>query len=114
MHMKFFVDTADTAEIKSLASSGLLDGMTTNPSLVARTGKKFTDVIREICAIVPRAISAEVAATDYDVSRHPMQAAKPGAHVATLPPRSLFNHPLTDKGLAAFLADRGNTGQTIA
>src|SRR6202167_5775292 len=64
--MKFFVDTADTAEIKSLASSGLLDGVTTNPSLVAKTGKKFTDIIREICAVVPGPVSAEVAATDYD------------------------------------------------
>lgn len=217
--MKFFVDTADTAEIKSLASSGLLDGVTTNPSLVAKTGKKFTDIVRDICAVVPGPVSAEVAATDYDgmmreasvlreiarnvtikvpltpdglracrklasegtmvnvtlcfsaaqallaakagatfVSpfvgrlddigqsgmaliadimqiysayqfktevlvasvRHPMhvvEAAKLGAHVATLPPavlRSLFNHPLTDKGLAAFLADWGKTGQTIA
>ena len=64
--MKFFVDTADTAEIKSLAASGLLDGVTTNPSLVAKTGKKFTDTIAEICAIVPGPVSAEVAATDYD------------------------------------------------
>ncbi len=51
--MKFSVDTADTAEIKSLAASGLLDGVTTNPSLVAKTGKKFTDIIREICAASP-------------------------------------------------------------
>jgi transaldolase len=217
--MKFFVDTADTAEIKSLASSGLLDGVTTNPSLVAKTGKKFTEIIREICSVVPGPVSAEVAATDYDgmmreasvlreiarnvaikvpltpdglrackkltsdgtmvnvtlcfsaaqallaakagasfispfVGRlddvgqsgmaliaeimqiynayhfrtevlvasvrspmHVVEAAKLGAHVATVPPpvlRSLFNHPLTDKGLAAFLADWGKTGQTIA
>jgi transaldolase len=217
--MKFFVDTADTAEIKSLASSGLLDGVTTNPSLVAKTGKKFTTIIAEICAIVPGPVSAEVAATDYDgmmreaavlreiaknvtikvpltpdglracrklssegtmvnvtlcfspaqallaakagasfispfVGRiddvgqsgmavvadilqiynayrfptevlvasvrspmHVVEAAKLGAHVATLPPavlRSLFNHPLTDKGLAAFLADWNKAGQTIA
>src|ERR1700709_2733052 len=64
--MKFFVDTADTAEIKSLASSGLLDGVTTNPSLLAKTGKKFTEIVGEICAIVPGPVSAEVAATDYD------------------------------------------------
>jgi transaldolase len=217
--MKFFVDTADTAEIKSLASSGLLDGVTTNPSLVAKTGKKFADIIREICAMVLGPVSAEVAAQDYDgmmreasvlreiaknvtikvpltpdglrackrlrddgtmvnvtlcfsaaqallaakagasfvspfVGRlddvgqsgmaliadimqiynayhfktevlvasvrspmHVVEAAKLGAHVATLPPpvlRSLFNHPLTDKGLATFLADWGKTGQTIA
>ena len=217
--MKFFVDTADTAEIRSLASSGLLDGVTTNPSLVAKTGKKFTDIIADICAVVPGPVSAEVAATDYDgmmreaavlreiaknvtikvpltpdglracktlstggtmvnvtlcfsaaqallaaksgatfvspfVGRlddvgesgmaliadimqifkayqyktevlvasvrgpmHVIEAAKLGAHVATLPPavlRSLFNHPLTDKGLAAFVSDWAKTGQTIA
>ncbi len=64
--MKFFVDTADTAEIKSLAASGLLDGVTTNPSLVAKTGKKFLEVLAEICAVVPGPVSAEVAATDFD------------------------------------------------
>ena len=64
--MKFFVDTADTAEIRSLAATGLLDGVTTNPSLVAKTGKKFQDVMAEICAIVPGPVSAEVAATEFD------------------------------------------------
>jgi transaldolase len=217
--MKFFVDTADTAEIRSLAASGLLDGVTTNPSLVAKTGKKFVEVIADICATVPGPVSAEVAALDYDgmmaearvlrgvaknvavkvpltpdglracraltddgamvnvtlcfsaaqallaakagatfVSpfvgrlddigqngmdliadimaifrnypfktevlvasvRHPIhviEAAKLGAHIVTLPPavlRSLFNHALTDKGLAAFLADWKKTGQQIA
>jgi transaldolase len=218
--MKFFVDTADTAEIKSLAASGLLDGVTTNPSLIAKSGRKILDVVAEICAIVEGPVSAEVAATDYDgmmreaavlkkiaanvtvklpltpdglrackaltgegvktnvtlcfsaaqallaakagatfVSpfvgrlddigqdgmgliadivqiyrnypalttevlvasiRHPIhvvQSAKLGAHVATLPPnvlRMLYGHPLTDKGLAAFLADWAKTGQSIA
>jgi transaldolase len=218
--MKFFVDTADTAEIRSLAASGLLDGVTTNPSLVAKTGKKFLDVLADICATVPGPVSAEVAATDFDgmlaearvlrevaknvtvkvpltpdglracryltddgamvnvtlcfsaaqailaakagatfvspfVGRlddigengmgliadivqiyrnypafktevlvasvrnpmHVIEAGKIGAHIATLPPavlRSLFNHPLTDKGLAAFLADWAKTGQRIA
>jgi len=217
--MKFFVDTADTAEIKSLAASGLLDGVTTNPSLVAKTGKKFLDVLAEICATVPGPVSAEVAATDYDgmlaearvvravakniavkvpltpdglracrhltgdgamvnvtlcfsaaqallaakagatfvspfIGRlddigqygmgliadimaiyrnyafktevlvasvrsplHVVEAGKLGAHVATLPPavlRAMFNHPLTDKGLAGFLADWAKTGQHIA
>ncbi|MBC7634832.1 MAG: fructose-6-phosphate aldolase [Acetobacteraceae bacterium] len=218
--MKFFVDTADTADIKALAESGLLDGVTTNPSLIAKSGRKILDVVAEICAMVPGPVSAEVAATDYDgmmreaavlqkiadnvcvklpltpdglracktltgdgvmtnvtlcfsaaqaliaakagatfVSpfvgrlddlgqdgmeliadivqiydnypalttevlvasvRHPIhvvQAAKLGAHVATLPPnvlRMLYSHPLTDKGLAAFLKDWAATGQTIA
>ncbi len=218
--MKFFVDTADVAEIKSLADSGLLDGVTTNPSLVANAGRQMRDIIAEICAIVPGPVSAEVAAADFDgimregrvlreiarnvtvkvpltpdglracrklsddgtmvnvtlcfspaqallaakagasfvspfVGRlddvgehgmgliadimaifrnypylktevlvasvrnpmHVVEAAKLGAHVATLPPavlRSLFNHPLTDKGLATFLADWAKTGQRIA
>jgi transaldolase len=218
--MKFFVDTADTAEIKSLAASGLLDGVTTNPSLIAKSGRKILDVIAEICEIVDGPVSAEVAATEYeaimreaavlrkiavnvavkvpltpdglracktlssegtmvnvtlcfsagqallaakagatfispfvgrldDVGQdgmelideivtiydnydalttqvlvasirnpiHVITAAKLGAHVATLPPavlRSLYHHPLTDKGLAAFLADWAKTGQTIA
>ena len=217
--MKFFVDTADTAEIKALASSGLLDGVTTNPSLIAKSGRRIAEVVAEICALVPGPVSAEVAATEYegmmaeakvlrriakniavkvpltpdglracrhltddgamvnvtlcfsaaqallaakagasfispfvgrldDIGqdgmgliadivqiyrnyafktevlvasvRHPIHvvaAAKLGAHVATVPPavlRSLFNHPLTDKGLAAFLADWAKTGQQIA
>ncbi|MSO77186.1 MAG: fructose-6-phosphate aldolase [Alphaproteobacteria bacterium] len=217
--MKFFVDTADLTEIRDLAETGLLDGVTTNPSLIAKTGRDFFTVVREICQIVPGPVSAEVAATDHatmlaegrrlarlapniavkvpltmdglktckvlsregamvnvtlcfsaaqailaakagaafvspfvgrldDVGqagmglieeivtiyrqyaafttevlvasvRHPqhvVEAAKLGAHVATLPPavlRQLFAHPLTDKGLAAFLADWQKTGQSI-
>ena len=219
--MKFFVDTADVDEIRELADSGLLDGVTTNPSLVAKSGRDFIEVLAEICALVPGPVSAEVAATEaggmlaeaerllkvadnvmikvpltweglkacsalsrdgvgvnvtlcfsaaqailaakagaayvspfvgrlddigqdgmaligeirqiYDnyagtlnteilvaSVRHPMhvvEAAKIGAEVVTLPPkilRQLVNHPLTDKGLAAFLADWAKTGQTIA
>ena len=64
--MKFFVDTADVAEIKDLAATGLLDGVTTNPSLVAKAGRDFKEIVAEICAVVPGPVSAEVAATDYD------------------------------------------------
>jgi transaldolase len=64
--MKFLVDTADTSEIKSLADSGLPDGVTTDRSVVAKTGKKFTDIIREFRAAVAGPISAEVSATDSD------------------------------------------------
>jgi transaldolase len=64
--MKFFVDTADVAEIAELAASGMLDGVTTNPSLVAKAGRDFKTIIAEICAIVPGPVSAEVAALDYD------------------------------------------------
>ena len=217
--MKFFLDTADINEIKELAASGLVDGVTTNPSLVMKSGRKFLDVVKEICTIVPGPISAEVISTDhktmlaegrklaklaknvvvkvpltpdglktckalsdegtkvnvtlcfspaqallaaksgatyispfvgrlddigtdgmqliadiiqiyrsYDTIttevlvasvRHPIhviQAAKMGADVATMPPnvlKMMYNHPLTDKGLAAFLADWAKTGQTI-
>jgi len=217
--MKFFVDTADTDEIRDLAATGLVDGVTTNPSLVAKTGRRFLDVVREICEMVPGPVSAEVTATDFgtmlkegkklaalapniavkvpltpdglktckalsdagtmvnvtlcfspgqailaakagasfispfigrldDIAadgmkliadictiygqyesfttevlvasiRHPMhviEAAKLGAHVATMPPsvlRQLYRHPLTDAGLAAFLADWEKTGQSI-
>ncbi len=217
--MKFFVDTADVDEIRDLAATGLLDGVTTNPSLVAKSGKPFLQVVREICEIVEGPVSAEVTATDHptmlsegrklaqlagnvavkvpltpdglktcrvladdgvmvnvtlcfsasqsilaakagaafvspfigrldDISRdgmgliaeirmiydnyeeftteilvasvrspnHVAEAAKIGADVATIPPgviRQLFNHPLTDKGLDAFLADWAKTGQSI-
>jgi transaldolase len=216
--MKFFVDTADTAEIRDLAETGLLDGVTTNPSLVHKAGRDFLEVVREICGIVPGPVSAEVVATDhegmmreaevlrriadniavkvpltidglktckaltgdgtmvnvtlcftanqallaakagasfispfvgrhddtgldgmqiiseirliydnYDFAteilvasvRHPihvLEAAKIGADVMTAPPaviRQLFRHPLTDRGLEAFLADWEKTGQKI-
>jgi transaldolase len=64
--MKFFVDTADTKEIKELAATGLLDGVTTNPTLISKSGRNMLEVIDEICAIVPGPVSAEVAATDYE------------------------------------------------
>jgi len=64
--MKFFLDTADVAEIKKYAAMGLLDGVTTNPSLVAKTGRSREDLIPEICELVDGPISAEVVATDRD------------------------------------------------
>ena len=64
--MKFFVDTADVAEIRELASLGLLDGVTTNPSLIAKANRDFKTIIAEICALVPGPVSAEVAATDAE------------------------------------------------
>ena len=64
--MKFFVDTADTAEIRDLAETGLLDGVTTNPSLIHKAGRDFLEVVKEICAIVPGPVSAEVVALDHD------------------------------------------------
>ena len=64
--MKFFIDTADLDEIRDLAATGLLDGVTTNPSLVAKTGKSFLDLVAEICKVVPGPVSAEVTATEHD------------------------------------------------
>ena len=62
--MKFFVDTADVAEIRDLNETGLLDGVTTNPTLIAKSGRPMLQVIEEICGIVEAEVSAEVAATD--------------------------------------------------
>lgn len=217
--MKFFVDTGDINDIRDLAATGLLDGVTTNPSLIAKAGKPFIPLIEEICSVVEGPVSAEVAATDFETMlkegqklakiaknvavkvpltpaglkvckalsdngtmvnvtlcfspgqailaakagaafispfvgrlddlsqdgmqliadiveiysnypqwntevlvasvRHPMhiiESARLGAHVVTCPPaviKQLYNHPLTDKGLAAFVEDWKKTGQSI-
>src|SRR5690606_2448799 len=60
------IDTADIKEIKDLAATGMVDGVTTNPSLAAKSGKKFVDLIAEICAVVPGPVSAEVTALDFE------------------------------------------------
>jgi transaldolase len=216
--MKFFIDTADVAEIRDLASTGMVDGVTTNPSLIAKSGRPIAEVIAEICDVVDGPVSAEVTATEHEemlregrflrtiadniavkvpltvdglktckvladegtpvnvtlcfspaqallaakagaafispfVGRlddigsegmgliaeiveiygaydfateilvasvrgphHVVEAAKLGADVSTLPPavlRAMYKHPLTDKGLDAFLADWAKTGQSI-
>ena len=64
--MRFFADTADISEIRVLAATGLLDGVTTNPSLIAKTGLPFKDVIKEICEAIEGPVSAEVTATDFE------------------------------------------------
>ena len=64
--MKFFIDSADTNEIRELTDTGLVDGVTTNPSLIAKSGRNMNEVIKEICSIVEGPVSAEVTATDYD------------------------------------------------
>jgi len=217
--MKFFIDTADIDQIRELAASGLVDGVTTNPSLIAKSGRNILEVLAEICELVPGDISGEVAATDFDTMlaegrklakiapnlcvkvpltpdglktckalsdegtkvnvtlcfsagqallaakagatyispfvgrlddigqdgmqliseiceiygnypdlktevlvasirgpKHVIDAARLGADVATMPPqvlRQLYGHPLTDKGLSAFLSDWAGTGQSI-
>jgi transaldolase len=64
--MKFFIDTGDVAEVKEAASMGLLDGITTNPSLIAKSGRKYKDVVVEMCELVSGPISAEVLSVTYD------------------------------------------------
>lgn len=93
--MKFFVDTADVAEIRELAALGLLDGVTTNPSLIAKAGRDFKTIIAEICSIVPGPVSAEVAATDTEgMLREGRVLAKIAKNVAV-------KVPLTWEGLQA-------------
>ena len=216
--MKFFVDSADIKQIEDLIPTGLVDGVTTNPSLIAKNGDDMSKTIKDICALVPGPVSAEVTATDSDKmleegqylaslaknvtikvpltinglktckalraqgtqvnvtlcfsaaqallaaksgasfispfvgrlddigekgmdliedivviyenygfetevlvasvrsKQHVIDAAIIGAHVATLPPKviyELYEHPLTDKGLKAFLDDWSKTGQSI-
>ena len=216
--MKFFLDTANVEEIKELSSTGLVDGITTNPSLIAASGRNMIEVIKEITALVDGPVSAEVTATDYDTMLaegrllrqiaknvavkvpltfdglkacktltdegtsvnvtlcfsatqallaakagatfispfagrlddiggvgmelisdiieiysnydfktevlvasvrgplHVLQAARMGADIATVPAaviKALYQHPLTDKGLGAFISDWEKTGQSI-
>src|SRR5216684_3154245 len=93
--MKFFIDTADLAEIRDLAATGLVDGVTTNPSLVAKTGRNFLEVVREICEVVPGPVSAEVTATDT-----PTMLAE-GRKLAKLAKNVTVKVPLTPNGLKA-------------
>ena len=93
--MKFFVDTANIDDISELAATGLIDGMTTNPSLVAKAGKPFTDVIKEICSLVEGPVSAEVVAMDYD------GMISEGRKLAAIAENVAVKLPLTWDGLKA-------------
>jgi transaldolase len=93
--VKFFIDTADIGEIREAAAFGLLDGVTTNPSLVARTGRKFMDVLQEICEVVDGPISAEVVSTDYD------GMIKEAETLAEIHPNIVVKIPLIEDGLKA-------------
>src|SRR5215467_2822985 len=99
--MKFFVDTADVTEIKELAATGLLDGVTTNPSLVAKAKRDFREIIAEICAAVPGPVSAEVAATDLE------GMLKEGRTLARIAKNVAVKVPLTWDGLKACRALTG-------
>ncbi|MFW5681007.1 MAG: fructose-6-phosphate aldolase, partial [Pseudomonadota bacterium] len=93
--MKFFVDTAEVSEIEELAATGLLDGVTTNPSLIAKSGRPMLEVVREICALVDGPVSAEVTAIEADA----MLAE--GRRLADLAPNVCVKLPLTWDGLKA-------------
>lgn len=93
--MKFFVDTATIAEITELNDYGLLDGVTTNPSLIAKSGRDFKDVIAEICAVVDGPVSAEVAAMDFE------GMVAEGEHLAQIADNVVIKLPLTLDGLKA-------------
>ena len=93
--MKFFIDTANLGEIKEAAALGVLDGVTTNPSLVAKEGKDFRKLLDEICAIVDGPISAEVVATDVD------GILKEGRELAKIHRNIVVKVPLIKEGLKA-------------
>ncbi|MFZ1815006.1 MAG: fructose-6-phosphate aldolase [Rhizobiaceae bacterium] len=93
--MKFFVDTANVEEIRELNDIGLLDGVTTNPSLIAKSGRNILEVTREICSIVEGPVSAEVTATDYDGMM------REAAILAAIAPNICIKLPLTLEGLKA-------------
>ena len=103
--MKFFVDTADLAEIRDMAGAGMVDGVTTNPSLIAKSGRPLLEAIADICALVDGPVSAEVTATDHDT----MLAE--GRRLAAIAPNVAVKVPLTVDGLRTCraLADEGRT-----
>ena len=101
--MKFFIDTADVREIRDLAETGMIDGVTTNPSLIAQSGREFTDVIEEICSFIEGPVSAEVAATDAPTM------IKEGHKLAKIAKNVVIKVPLTIDGLKTckILSDEG-------
>lgn len=102
--MKLFVDTGDVEEVKQAADWGVLDGVTTNPSLIAKTGKGFRETVLKICDLVPGgAISAEVVATEYD------QMLKEALEVSSWHPNIVVKVPMIEPGVSLIktLSDRG-------
>ena len=95
--MKFFVDTADVDEIRKANDRGVICGVTTNPSLIAKSGRKFEDVIKEITSIVDGPISGEVKATTTDAEG----MIKEGREIAAIHPNMVVKIPMTVEGLKA-------------
>ena len=93
--MKFFIDSAEIDEIREIATWGILSGVTTNPSLIAQSGRDFITVIKEICELVPGAISAEVIATEPD------EMVREGLYLAELHPNVVVKLPMGEAGLIA-------------
>ncbi|MGE4580545.1 MAG: fructose-6-phosphate aldolase [Desulfuromonadales bacterium] len=109
--MKFFIDTADVEEIRQAHDLGLVDGVTTNPSLIAKSGRDFREVITEIVSIVDGPISAEVIALDAD------GMLREGRELAKIHPNIVIKVPLTEEGLKAtriFSAEGIKTNVTLA
>jgi transaldolase len=101
--MQLFIDSADVTELRAAAASGLIDGVTTNPSLIAKSGRKMKEAIAEICAIIPGPVSAEAVATDVE------GMLAEGRYLARIAPNVVVKLPLTENGLAAcrVLSDEG-------
>ncbi len=101
--MKFFVDTADVNEIRELAATGMLDGVTTNPSLIKKSGRDFKEVIAEICGIVDGPVSAEVVALDFEGMK------RQGDDLIKIAKNVCIKVPLTVDGLKAckYFTDKG-------
>ncbi|PDT81513.1 fructose-6-phosphate aldolase [Sinorhizobium sp. BJ1] len=101
--MKFFVDTADIVEIRGLAGAGVVDGVTTNPSLIAKTGRSIQEVIKEICEAIEGPVSAEVTATEFD------SMVAEGERLASIAPNVAVKVPSTWDGFRACraLSERG-------
>jgi transaldolase len=101
--MKIFLDTANVAEIKEGVAIGVVDGVTTNPSLIAKEKRPFRPLVEEICSIVPGDVSLEVVATDFE------GMVKEGEELALVAPNAVVKVPLTQDGLKAvkYLSGKG-------
>ncbi|MEZ5938356.1 MAG: fructose-6-phosphate aldolase [Hyphomonadaceae bacterium] len=101
--MQFFIDSADVQELREAGATGLIDGVTTNPSLIAKSGRKMADAIAEICGVIPGPVSAEAVATDVE------GMLREGRYLAAIAPNVVVKLPLTREGLMACraLTDEG-------